>query len=81
MRIVVKENEGKNINLRLPSGLVLSRLSAAIISSELKHKQVNISGKQLYTLFRAIKAYKKGHPEWKLVEVYGQDSSSVDIVI
>ena len=42
---------------------------------------MNMSAKQLRTLFRAIKVYKSAHPEWKLVEVHGHDGDTVEIVI
>ena len=81
MNIIVNEVGGKNIHLRLPSGLVLNGLSANLLSVKLKDKNLNISSKQLRILFQAIKAYKTNHPEWKLVEVHGHDGETVEIVI
>ena len=81
MRIIVKENNGETIRLRLPSGLVLNRLSAMLLSAGLKDKKLNISAKQLHTLFRVIKAYKKEHREWKLVEGRSHDGEIVEIMM
>ena len=81
MNIIVNEVGGKNIHLRLPSGLVLNGLSANLLSVKLKDKNLNISSKQLRILFQAIKAYKANHPEWKLVEVHGHDGETVESVI
>ena len=81
MRITVNDGNGKNIRLCLPSRLVLNRLSAALISAELKRKNINVSGKQLHILFRAVKVYKAAHPEWKLLEVHSNDGETVEITI
>ena len=81
MNIIINEVGGKNIHLCLPSGLVLNPLSANLLSVKLKEKHLNISSKQFRILFHAIKTYKLNHPEWKLVEVYGHDGDTVDIVV
>ncbi len=81
MHITVNEGGGKNIHLRLPNGLMLNRLSAMLLSAGLKDKNMNISGKQLHILFRAIKAYKATHPEWKLIEAHNHDGEIVEIVV
>lgn len=81
MRIIVKENGGPNIRLRLPSGLVLNRMSARLVSAELRKRNMNISAEQLHLMFRAIKAYKKAHPEWKLVEMQNQKGERIEVVM
>jgi len=81
MQITVRGYGGKQIRLRLPSGLVLNRLSAILLSAVLKNKDINISGKQLHILFREIKAYKATHPEWKLIEVHSHDGEIIEIVV
>lgn len=81
MNIIVNEAGGKNIHLRLPSCLVLNGLSANLLSLKLKEMHLNISGNQLCILFQAIKTYKRNHPEWKLVEVCGQDGETVEIIL
>ena len=81
MNIIINEVGGKNIYLRLPGGLALNRISATLLSVKLKELHSSISSKQLRILFQAIKIYKRDHPEWKLVEVYGQDGETVEIVV
>lgn len=81
MRLIINEGGEKDVCLRLPCGLVLNRLSADIVSVILKNKGVNISGKQLNLLFQAIKAYKTTHPEWKFIEINGNDGETMEIVI
>lgn len=81
MHITVNERGGKNIHLHLPSGLVLNRLSASLLSVGLKTKNVNISGRQLRRLFRAVRSYKAAHPEWTLLEVYSHNGEVVEIIV
>lgn len=81
MRIAVYREDGTNIRLRLPDGLVLNRLSACMISEMLKRKSINVSGKQLYTAFRTIQRYRLLYPEWKLIEVHKNNGESVEIVL
>ena len=81
MRVVVKEGSRRVFHLRLPTGLMLNPVSAGVISIKLRETDVKISGKQLYVLFRAIKRYKKKHPEWKLVEVESRSGEAVEVVI
>ena len=81
MYITVNESGGKDFHLRLPNGLVLNRLSASLLSVGLKGKNVNISGKQLRRLFRAVKIYKAAHPEWKLIEVNSHDGEMIEILV
>lgn len=81
MRINVNESSGRSIRLRLPHGLVLNGLTAGIFSAKLKEEDVNISSKQLRILFRAIRKYKRTHPQWKLMEVQSQDGDTVEITL
>ena len=81
MRITVNSGRGKKGSIRLPSGLLLNGLSANILSAKLGEKDLDISGKQLRILFRAIKAYKSKHPEWTFIEVNNCDGESVEIVL
>jgi len=81
MRIFITKADQKALRLHLPTGLILSRLSAACLSVSLKKKNTNISGKQLYTLFRAVKKYKKTHPQWKLVDGQTSDGEYFQIVL
>ncbi len=80
MHIIIKEHDKKQLRLHLPSGLVINRLSAGFLSASLKKKGIDVSGKQMHILLQEIKKYKSAHPEWKLVEVYGQSGEFVEIV-
>ncbi len=79
MYICVNERNEKSIRLRLPNGLILNRLSAAVVSSALQEEKIDIPAQSLNILFREIKRYKVSHPEWKLVEVYNDEGKIVEI--
>lgn len=81
MLITVNEGRRKSTHLHIPNGLVLNGLSAVFLSAKLKDRDMDISGKQLRILFRAIKVYKSTHPEWKLVEIHSHDGEIVEIML
>ena len=81
MRIVVVERTGKMTRIRLPNGLLMNGLSAGFLSSKAKQKNISISAGQLRILFRAIKRYKRTHPEWVLAEVNDHGGDTVKIML
>ena len=81
MHIVVVERTGKMTRIRLPNGLLMNGLSAGFLSSKAKQKNISISASQLRILFRAIKRYKRTHPEWVLAEVNDHGGDTVKIML
>ncbi len=80
MRIIVKESEGKNIRLLLPTGMVLNRLTAGLISKALVERaKMDLSTGQMMRLMRELKRFKRKHPDWVLVEVQSSDGDYVKI--
>ena len=77
MKIVLKSNEGPNIWLPLPSGLVLNRFVAGFAPQYLKDYGIDISKEQAVLFVKALNQYRHKHPEWILVEV---ESSSGEYV-
>ena len=78
MRIRVKDSD-TNLRLAFPTGLVLNRLTVEILVRALRDKDFPFTKKQLMTLIRAAKAYKRRHPGWVLVEVEGHDGDQVRV--
>ena len=81
MRIVVVERTGKMTRIRLPGSFLLNGLSAGFLSAKAKQKNISISASQLRILFRAIKRYKRTHPEWVLAEVNDHGGDTVKIML
>lgn len=80
MQIRIKDPDGPNLWIPLPTGLIFNRFTAGIAAKAAsEHGGVAISPKQLRALFRAVKAYKKAHPDWVLVEVESSDGQYVRV--
>lgn len=81
MRVLVKENSGEKHDIRIPTGLVLNRVTAGFVAKVCKKNGADISKEQLRVLIKALRDYKKHHPEWKLLEVEDSDGEHVEIVL
>ena len=78
MKIRVKDKE-HNIRFWFPTGLFLSRPIAAAIAKGAREKGVQLTGKQINVLFKAIKRYRREHKDWVLAEVDSKDGDKVFI--
>lgn len=76
MRIIVRSDD-TNINLPLPTGLVLNRVTAALAAWAAAENGVHITGAQMYALIGAIRDFKRSNPDWCLVEVESADGEYV----
>lgn len=81
MRIIIIDVSGKKSRIRLPAGLLMNGLSARFLSAKAKQKSISLSVGQLRILFRALKRYKRTHPEWVLIEVNDHDGENVKIML
>lgn len=79
MRILIKENGGHTIRLRIPSRLVLNSLTAGIAPRYLQEQGIRISKAQALAFIREINRFRKRHRDWKLVEVLAADGDRVEI--
>ena len=65
MKIHVTERGVQKINLRLPTGLVLNRITAYLAPRFTKKNDgMPITGAQAYRLIRALKEYKENNEGW-----------------
>lgn len=79
MKIVVKSNEGPNIWLPIPSGLVLNRFVAGFVPKYLKGYGLDITKEQAILFVKALNQYRRIHPEWVLAEVQSSDGEYVKV--
>ena len=79
MKIVVKSNEGPNIRLPIPSGLVLNRFVAGFVPKYLKGYGLDITKEQAILFVKALNQYRHKHPEWVLAEVQSADGEYVKV--
>lgn len=77
MKILVR-SENRTIRILFPTGLLLNHLTAFIAVKALKSAlSVDLTAGQIVELAHAIKAYKRRHKGWELVNI---TSSNGDIV-
>lgn len=76
MRIIAKGDD-HNVRLRIPTGLAFNRFTAGAISKEAGKYGVKISPHQARTLIKALKEYRRTHPDWVLAEVQSGDNEYV----
>lgn len=79
MRIRVKEKDGSNLFIPLPTGLICNHLTAFIAARMAVEVGIKLSPGQLVRLFTELKRYKKQHPEWVLAEVHSADGDYVSV--
>ena len=79
MKIVVKSNEGPNIWLPIPSGLVLNRFVAGFVPKYLKGYGLDITKEQAILFVKALNQYRRKHPEWVLAEVQSADGEYLKV--
>ena len=80
MKIFIKSDDLK-LTLRLPTGLILNRLTAGIVCRKLKKEGLHLTRKQTVLFIKELKKYKKKHRDWNLVEVSENDTNSIVIKI
>ena len=80
MKIFIKSDDLK-LTLRLPTGLILNRLTAGIVCRKLKKEGIHLTRKQTVLFIKELKKYKKKHRDWNLVEISENDTNSVIIKI
>ena len=78
MKIIVRESK-RNIHLRFPTGFVLNGCTAFALCREAKKHGVTLTYPQMRTLIKALRQYRKTHPDWALVEVRGAKGEYVQI--
>ncbi|MBR2409169.1 MAG: hypothetical protein IKB07_09500 [Lachnospiraceae bacterium] len=81
MRIYITEASRKILNLRIPLGLAINRMTAGFIARRCRKEGIHISKGQLRVLIKEVKKYKKHHKNWKLVEIDSADGAHVEIVL
>ena len=78
MRIQVNDGN-RRIVIPLPTGLMFNSLTAGIAVRAAAEHGVVMSAAQMRRFFRAVKEYKRTHPEWVLVDVQSADGEAVKI--
>ena len=76
MRIHIRNaDNGKQLRLWLPTGLLLNSFTAGIASKILQKKGIDITVTQMLSLLNTLRDYKKQHPDWVLADMQCADGS------
>lgn len=78
MRILIKN--GRTIKLCVPTSLLLNRVTAVIAAKGARTHGVTFTGNQLHTFFRALRKFRREHPDWILVSVTDANGDQVEIL-
>jgi len=79
MKVIIEESGGRTHRIVIPTGLILNRATALMLPGMLEVRGVALTKEQCIRLVKAVRACRKSHPGWKLVEVHSQDGSGVEI--
>lgn len=69
MKIIIKDDKQLNLRFYLPTGIVLNRFTAFFLPSFLKKQNIHVTTEQILTFSKALRKYKRKHPDWNLAEV------------
>lgn len=80
MKIRIRSKE-TNLTLRLPTGMVFSRVGIGLTFGFLKGKNIHLTKEQASIFAKGIRDFRRRNGPWKLVEVYSADEEQVEIWI
>lgn len=81
MRVTIKQTSDRGFCLKLPTGLALNRPVAWVLARKLRKQNVKIASKDLYRFMKAVRTYKKGHPDWLLAEVRSAGGEEISVTL
>lgn len=81
MKIFVNDAQGSRLRLVIPTPLLLNGFAARLLPGIPVEKGVPIQRAQMESLFAALRAFRKEHPGWALVEVQSHEGEYVRIEI
>jgi len=81
MRIVLQTENQKTWQLRVPTGLLLNRLTVSVMNPKMKKRGICLPGNQAASLKKSLRAVQKRHPDLVLLEFEGASGEKVKIII
>lgn len=81
MKIIVTSSSHKNIRITLPTGLILNRLTARIVSKNAQQNGATLTYEQACGFISALKDFKRMNSGWKLIEVESAHGHHVEIIL
>ena len=81
MRIIVESPGERRIHIRIPTAIVLNRLTAKLFTKAAKRHlgEGSLETRDLYPLLRAVRQAKRRFPKWELVNLQEADGEHIQI--
>ena len=77
MIIKVRSEGGPNLFIPIPTGLLCNRLTAGFSAKMMEQNGMHATPEQMVRFFRAVRRYKRKHPDWVLTEVRSSNGDYV----
>ena len=77
MIVKVRATDGPNLTIPIPTRLFCNRLTAGFAATTMAQNGITATPRQMMTLFRTIRRYKRKHPDWVMVEVQSSNGDYV----
>ncbi len=81
MKIYIKENDGNELRIPIPTGVILSRPAALWIRRRLEKHGICFTRRQILRMAKILRRFRRKHREWKIIEVEDADGERVDISV
>ncbi len=81
MKIKVVSRDGHRVKLRFPTAVLGWYPARKWLCSMMRDKGVNITPKQVKTMVKALRQYKRSHRDWKLLEAESSGGDRIEIRI
>lgn len=79
MRIVIREPDGRNINIRLPHRIIFNRITAFLASTFFKNRGMQFTRRQAFCFIKSINTVRRANPGLKLLEMKSADGQYIEI--
>ena len=77
MIVKIRSQDGPNLFIPIPVGLFCNRLTAGFAAKAMAQNGITATPAQMAKLFRTIRACKRRHRDWVLVEVQSANGDQV----
>ncbi len=77
MIIKIRSADGPNLFIPIPTGLLCNRLTAGLAAKAMAQNGYTATPEQMVRLFKALRRYKRKHPDWVLTEIRSADGDYV----
>ena len=77
MIVKVRSEGGPNLFIPIPTGLLCNRLTAGFSAKMMEQNGMHATPEQMVRFFRAVRRYKRKHPDWVLTEVRSSNGDYV----